>query len=453
LRAYVRALSFPLIHHMKLTIIGSGYVGLTTGACFAEVGHHVCCVDNNEQKVKTLLAGEIPIYEPGLEAMVKKNVAARRLRFTTSTEEGVEHGEVIFIAVPTPPQSDGSVDLSFIEKVAREIAAHLDSYRVIVDKSTVPVKTGERVANTIRRYAKPGVEFDVVSNPEFLREGSAVEDLMKPDRIVIGGNSDRALALMQKVYEPFVAPVLVTDINSAELIKHAANSFLALKISYANALSEICESAGADVIKVTEGIGTDKRIGRSFLNAGLGYGGSCFPKDIAAFIAIARQMGTPFTLLEEVQRINDHQFTRFLDGIREALWVLKEKKLAVWGLSFKPNTDDVRSSTAIRLVEALAAEGADVTAYDPKAMEKTAELPVAKQIKLASSALEAAAGAEALIIATEWPEFAAVDLAELRETMRTPLIFDGRNLIDPVAAADFGFQYRGIGRGVLQDRG
>jgi UDPglucose 6-dehydrogenase len=315
------------------------------------------------------------------------------------------------------------------------------------------VKTGERVANTIRRYAKPGVEFDVVSNPEFLREGSAVEDLMKPDRIVIGGNSDRALALMQKVYEPFVAPVLVTDINSAELIKHAANSFLALKISYANALSEICEAAGADVIKVTEGIGTDKRIGRSFLNAGLGYGGSCFPKDIAAFIAIARQMGTPFTLLEEVQRINDHQFTRFLDGIREALWVLKEKKLAVWGLSFKPNTDDVRSSTAIRLVEALAAEGADVTAYDPKAMEKAAELPVAKQIKLASSALEAAAGAEALIIATEWPEFAAVDLAELRETMRTPLIFDGRNLIDPVAAADFGFQYRGIGRGVVQDRG
>ena len=437
---------------MKLTIIGSGYVGLTTGACFAEVGHQVCCVDNDPRKIESLLAGEIPIYEPGLESVVKKNVAARRLRFTTSTEEGVEHGEVIFIAVPTPPQPDGSVDLSFIEKVAREIAVHLNSYRVVVDKSTVPVKTGERVANTIRRYAKPGVEFDVISNPEFLREGSAVEDLMKPDRIVIGGNSDRALALMQKIYEPFVAPVLVTDINSAELIKHAANSFLALKISYANALSEICEAAGADVIKVTEGIGTDKRIGRAFLNAGLGYGGSCFPKDIAAFIAIARQLGSPFGLLEEVQRINDRQFKRFLDGIREALWVLKEKKLAIWGLSFKPNTDDVRSSTAIRLVEAIVAEGAEVTVFDPKAMEKARELPIASKVKFAGSALEAAADAEALIIATEWPEFAAIDLAQLREVMRTPLIFDGRNLIDPIAAADFGFQYRGIGRGAAVER-
>ncbi len=437
---------------MKLTIIGSGYVGLTTGACFAEAGHQVVCVDNNEDKVKTLQAGRIPIYEPGLEPMVRKNVAARRLRFTSSTEEGVDHGEVLFIAVPTPPQPDGSVDLSFVEKVAREIAGFLDSYRVVVDKSTVPVKTGERVAQTIRRYAKPGVEFDVVSNPEFLREGSAVEDLMKPDRIVIGGNSDRALAIMQKVYEPFVAPVLVTDINSAELIKHAANSFLALKISYINALSEICEATGADVLKVADGIGTDKRIGRSFLNAGLGYGGSCFPKDIAAFIAISDQLGTPFTLLKEVEKINQRQLDRFLDGIREALWVLKDKHLAVWGLSFKPNTDDVRSSVAINLVERIVAEGAKVVAYDPKAMDKAKELPFADKITFASSAMEAAAGAEALIIATEWPEFAAIDLAELRDKMRTPLIFDGRNLIDPVAAASFGFQYRGIGRGLVQER-
>jgi UDPglucose 6-dehydrogenase len=433
---------------MKLTIIGSGYVGLTTGACFAEVGHQVLCVDNDERKVKTLLEGKIPIYEPGLEAMVKKNVAAKRLNFTSSTEKGVEHGEVLFIAVPTPPQPDGSVDLSYIEKVAREIAQHLDSYRVIVDKSTVPVKTGERVGQTIRRYAKPGVEFDVVSNPEFLREGSAVEDLMKPDRIVIGGNSDRALALMQKVYEPFVAPVLVTDINSAELIKHAANSFLALKISYANALAEICEASGADVLKVVDGIGTDKRIGRAFLNAGLGYGGSCFPKDIAAFIAISEQMGVPFTLLKEVQRINAHQLDRFLESIREALWVLKEKKVCVWGLAFKPNTDDVRSSVAVNLVEQLANDGALVTAYDPEAMEKFKELPVAGKVKLASSAVEAARDAEALIIATEWPEFGAVDLAELRDVMRTPLIFDGRNIFDPTAAANFGFQYRGIGRGI-----
>lgn len=438
---------------MKLTIIGSGYVGLTTGACFAEVGHQVVCVDNDERKVKTLHEGKIPIYEPGLEPLVRKNVASKRLRFTTSTEEGVDHGEVLFIAVPTPPQPDGSVDLSFIEKVAREISQYLDSYRVIVDKSTVPVKTGERVAQTIRRYARPGVEFDVVSNPEFLREGSAVEDLMKPDRIVIGGNSDRALAIMQKVYEPFVAPVLVTDINSAELIKHAANSFLALKISYINAISEICEIAGADVLKVADGIGTDKRIGRSFLNAGLGYGGSCFPKDIAAFIAISEQLGVPFNLLKEVQRINTRQIDRFVDAIREALWVFKEKKIAVWGLSFKPHTDDVRSSVAVGLVERMVAEGADITVFDPKAMDKAKELlSVAKKIKFAESALAAAEGAEALVIATEWPEFAAVDLAELRERMRTPLIFDGRNIFDPAAAANFGFQYRGIGRGVVPER-
>jgi UDPglucose 6-dehydrogenase len=440
------------IFFMKITIIGSGYVGLTTGACFAEVGHHVLCVDNDPKKVETLLAGQIPIFEPGLEEIVKKNVAARRLFFSTSTEEGVDHGEVLFIAVPTPPQPDGSVDLSFIEKVAREISQYLDSYRVIVDKSTVPVKTGERVAQTIRRYARPGVEFDVVSNPEFLREGSAVADLMKPDRIVIGGNSDRALALMQKIYEPFVAPVLVTDINSAELIKHAANSFLALKISYINALAEICEASNADVLKVAEGIGADKRIGRDFLNAGLGYGGSCFPKDIAAFIAISEQLDIPFNLLKEVQRINARQLERFLDALREALWVLKDKKIAVWGLAFKPNTDDVRSSVAINLVERLVAEGAQVTVYDPKAMEKARDLPVADKLTFAENALEAARGAEALVIATEWREFASVDLSQLREAMLTPLIFDGRNLLDPVAAADFGFQYRGIGRGTVEAR-
>ncbi|TLD68259.1 UDP-glucose/GDP-mannose dehydrogenase family protein [Phragmitibacter flavus] len=434
---------------MKLTIIGSGYVGLTTGACFAEAGHHVMCVDNDPRKIQTLLDGNIPIYEPGLATLVKKNVVSKRLQFTTSTEDGVNYGEVIFIAVPTPPQPDGSVDLSYIEKVAREIAVCLDSYRVIVDKSTVPVKTGERVSQTIRRYAKAGVEFDVVSNPEFLREGSAVDDLMHPDRIVIGGNSDRALAVMQKVYEPFVAPVLVTDINSAELIKHAANSFLALKISYINALSEICEISGADVEKVAEGIGMDKRIGRSFLNAGLGYGGSCFPKDISAFIAIAEQLGAPLNLLKEVEKINAHQLNRFLQGIREALWVLKDKKLAVWGISFKPNTDDVRSSVAVNLIEALVAEGAKVTAFDPKGMEKFKELPLAGKVTLTESALEAARDAEALIVATEWPEFATVDLAELRDVMRTPLIFDGRNLLDPEAAASHGFQYRGIGRGTL----
>ena len=438
---------------MKLTIIGSGYVGLTTGACFAEVGHHVCCVDNNEEKIETLLAGDIPIYEPGLEDLVTKNVANGRLQFTTDTEAGVDHGEVVFIAVPTPPQPDGSVDLSFIEKVAREIAAVLKpgQYRVIVDKSTVPVKTGEKVSDTIRRYAAEGVEFDVVSNPEFLREGCAVPDLMEPDRIVIGANSDRGLATMQKVYEPFVAPVLVTDINSAELIKHAANSFLALKISYINAVSQICEASGADVEKVAEGIGMDKRIGRNFLNAGLGYGGSCFPKDLAAFVAIADQLGVPFNLLKEVMTINAGQLDRFIDRIREKLWVLQEKKIAVWGLSFKPDTDDTRESVAIKLVEKLLAEGAIVSAYDPKAMEHAKTLPFADQIRFGEDAVDAADGAEALVIATEWPEFAAVDFRAVKEKLQTPLIFDGRNLLDPEAMSGLGFEYHGIGRGAHEE--
>ena len=303
---------------MKISIIGTGYVGLTSGACFAEVGHEVTCVDNNPEKVKTLLEGKVPIFEPGLEELVKSNVAAGRLKFTTSTEEGVRNSEVIFIAVPTPPQPDGSVDLSFIEKVAREIAQCLTpelGYRVIVDKSTVPVKTGNKVEQTVRRYAPAGVEFGVVSNPEFLREGCAVDDLLHPDRVVIGSNDDRALAYMQKIYEPFVAPVLVTDINSAELIKHAANSFLALKISYINAVANICEASGADVEKVAEGIGMDKRIGRSFLNAGLGYGGSCFPKDIKAFIHISETLGQPFGLLVKAAVFVKGRFQQAFDRL------------------------------------------------------------------------------------------------------------------------------------------
>src|ERR1700736_5302767 len=335
---------------MKIAIVGSGYVGLVTGACFAEVGHEVICIDNDERKIKALRSGKIPIYEPGLEQLVLRNVAARRLQFTGSIEYGVGNSEVVFIAVPTPPRGDGSVDLTYIEQVAREIASVLKEYRVIVDKSTVPVKTGGKVADTIRRYNKVNVDFDVVSNPEFLREGCAVTDLMEPDRIVIGSNSERALAIMEKVYEPFLAPIMVTDVNSAELIKHAANSFLALKISYINALSAICEASGADVEKVADGIGADKRIGRSFLNAGLGYGGSCFPKDSADFIAISEQIGEPFHLLREVQRINQHKHERFLKRLRDTLWVLKDKRIAVWGLTFKPDTDDIRSSVAIDLV-------------------------------------------------------------------------------------------------------
>ncbi len=434
---------------MDLCIIGSGYVGLVSGACFAEVGHNVICVDNDQRKVDSLQAGKIPIYEPGLEDIVHRNVASKRLRFTNSIEEGVNNSQVIFIAVPTPPQPDGSVDLSFIEKVAREIAGVLkDDYRIVVDKSTVPVKTGEKVADTIKRY-NPSADFDVVSNPEFLREGCAVGDLMKPDRIVIGGNSDRALALMKKVYEPFNAPILVTDINSAELIKHAANSFLALKISYINAVSAICDASGADVEKVADGIGMDKRIGRNFLNAGLGYGGSCFPKDIAAFIAISDDLGVPFTLLKEVQRINADQKERFIKRIRESLWVLREKRIAVWGLTFKPDTDDVRCSVPIDLVNDLVKEGAIVTAYDPKGVEKAREYNLIPGVKLADSPLEAVEGAEALILATEWKEFASVDLQEVKKRMHTPLVFDGRNFFDPATMASHGFTYRAIGRPVI----
>jgi len=435
---------------MKISIIGTGYVGLTSGTCFAEVGHEVTCVDNNPEKVKTLLDGKVPIYEPGLEELVKSNVAAGRLKFTTSTEEGVKNSDVIFIAVPTPPQPDGSVDLSFIEKVAREIAQCLTpelGYRVIVDKSTVPVKTGDKVEQTVRRYAPPGVEFGVVSNPEFLREGCAVDDLLHPDRVVIGSNDDRALAYMQKIYEPFVAPVLVTDINSAELIKHAANSFLALKISYINAVANICEASGADVEKVAEGIGMDKRIGRSFLNAGLGYGGSCFPKDIKAFIHISETLGQPFGLLKEVESINAHQLDRFLNKIREKLWVFREKKIALWGLAFKQNTDDVRESVAIKLAQKMLSEGAILAATDPEALDTAQKFgELSGDISYHEDMYATLDGADCLVIATEWPAFAKADLHEIKKRLRTPMIFDGRNLLDPKDVKAAGLEYISIGR-------
>ena len=433
---------------MNITIIGSGYVGLVTGACFAEVGHHVICVDNNELKVAMLQRGQIPIYEPGLENLIRHNVAAHRLRFTTKIRDGVENSEIIFIAVPTPPEKDGSVKLDFIEQVAREIAEVIpgDRYRVIVDKSTVPVKTGEKVAETIRRYNKTNASFDVVSNPEFLREGSAIDDLLKPDRIVIGSNSDRALALMKKVYEPFLAPIMVTDINSAELIKHAANSFLALKISYINVVSAICEATGADVEKVAEGIGADKRIGRQFLNAGLGYGGSCFPKDVAAFVATSEALGVPFTLLKEVERINQNQRARFLKKIKDKLWVLREKKITVWGLTFKPDTDDIRSSVAIEVVRDLVAEGAIVSVCDPKGLENFARTDLAPKTVSFTDPFKAVRNADALVLATEWPQFRDADFALVKELMHSPIIFDGRNHLDRQMLIEMGFDYCGIGR-------
>ena len=429
---------------MKLTIIGTGYVGLVTGTCFAEVGHHVICVDNNAEKVKMLQAGGIPIYEPGLEEMVQRNVASGRLRFTASTKEGVENSDIVFIAVPTPPQADGSVDLSFIEIVARDIAAAMTSYKIIVDKSTVPVRTGDKVAETIKRYCKAKVEFDVVSNPEFLREGFAVEDLMKPDRVVIGTRSPRPVAAMKEVYAPFKAPIIVTDINSAELIKHAANSFLALKISYINAVSIICEASGANIEEVATGMGMDARIGRRFLNAGLGFGGSCFPKDLSAFIKISETLGYDFALLKEVQQINAGQMERFVKKITDTLWVLKDKTIGVLGLAFKQNTDDVRMSPAIELCQRLQKEGAKLRVFDPQAMEKAkAVLPDATYV---ADMNDVAAGCDALVIATEWPEFKQFDLERARRELTHPILFDGRNLFDPAEMERLGFIYKSVGR-------
>ena len=429
---------------MKLTIIGTGYVGLVTGACFAEVGHEVICVDSDASKVKLLQAGGIPIFEPGLEDLVKSNVAAGRLSFTNSTREGVEKSAIVFIAVPTPPLADGAVDLSFIEGVARDIANSMTSYKIVVDKSTVPVKTGDKVAETIKRYCKSGAEFDVISNPEFLREGFAVEDLMHPDRVVIGVRSQRPVQAMREVYEPFNAPIIFTDINSAELIKHAANSFLALKISYINAVSILCEASGANVQEVANGIGMDARIGRRFLDASLGFGGSCFPKDLSAFIKISEQLGYDFGLLKEVQKINAQQMERFLKKISDTLWVLKDKKIGVLGLAFKQNTDDVRMSPAIDLCQRLLKEGATLRVYDPEAMEKAkAVLPTVTYVADMNLVPE---GCDAVVIATEWPVFKKLDLERARKVMTHPILFDGRNLFDPKEMESLGFIYKSIGR-------
>ena len=429
---------------MKLTIIGTGYVGLVTGTCFAEVGHHVICVDKDAAKVKLLQSGGMPIYEPGLEELVKRNVEARRLSFTNSTEEGVVKSDIIFIAVPTPPQPDGSVDLSFMESVSREIAQSMTGYKVVVDKSTVPVQTGEKVAETIKRYCKARVDFDVVSNPEFLREGFAVEDFMKPDRVVIGVRSQRPVQTMKQAYAPFGAPVIVTDINSAELIKHAANSFLALKISYINAISVICEATGANVQEVANGIGLDARIGRRFLDAGLGFGGSCFPKDLSAFIKISEQLGYDFRLLKEVQRINAEQMNRFIKKIEETLWVLKDKKIGVLGLAFKQNTDDVRLSPAIELCQRLQKEGARLRVHDPRAMEKAKA--VLRDVEYVNDMNQVAEGCDALIVATEWPEFKKLDLERARKALSHPIMFDGRNLFDREEMERLGFIYKSVGR-------
>ncbi len=433
---------------MKISVVGAGHVGLVTGACFADLGHAVVIVDNDARRIAKLKRGIMPYYEPGLEELAARGVRERRLAFTTSLREGVAKSEILFIAVGTPQKETGEADLAYVESVARSIAQHLPGYRLIVEKSTVPVQTGKWVAHTIKTYLKRAHPFDVASNPEFLREGTAIQDFMKPDRVVLGVESARAADLLTKLYQPLGAPLVITDINSAELIKHASNSFLSMKISFINAVAQICERAGADVLQVAEGMGLDPRIGRSFLNAGAGFGGFCFPKDLDAFIKIAEQLGYDFDLLKAVRGINETQKRSFALKVQQALWVLKGKTIAVLGLAFKPNTDDMRYAPAIDVIRALQGEGASIRAFDPQAMPEAAAL--LPDVTLCKDPYDAARGADCLAILTEWNEFKELDFKRLKKLLRQPLIVDGRNIYDPERLRRLGFRYIGMGRGRVE---
>jgi UDPglucose 6-dehydrogenase len=430
---------------MRICTIGAGYVGLVTAACFAELGHNVISVDNDEKKIRMLKKLKIPIYEPGLEELVVRNVKNGRLRFTVDIGEGVRSADVIFIAVGTPPKEDGSADLSSVEAVARAIAENMDSYKVVVEKSTVPVETGEWVKRTLQLYRKKDVSFDVVSNPEFLREGSAVEDFLHPSRIVIGVESKRAEKIMREVYAKIKAPILVTDIKSAELIKHASNSFLATKISYINAIANICELVGADVVKVAEGMGLDKRIGREFLDAGCGFGGFCLPKDLASFKWICNKLGYNFKLLEVVEEINESQKRKVVEKLEKLLWNINGKVIGVLGLSFKPNTDDIRFSAAIDIIKLLLSRGAIVKVYDPRAMEKSKAV-LGKRVTYCKDPYSVSKGSDALVILTGWEEFKNLDYKKIKRLLRVPVVVDGRNILDRDEMKKLGFMYEGIGR-------
>ncbi|MBI4678837.1 MAG: UDP-glucose/GDP-mannose dehydrogenase family protein [Elusimicrobia bacterium] len=434
----------------NVCVVGTGYVGLVTGACLSELGHRVVCVDSDARKIAVLKAGRIPIYEPGLSEIVARGRSAKRLFFTGSIKEGLRHGgrraDVVFIAVGTPPRPDGSADLSAVEAVAAEVARHMTDYTVIVDKSTVPVETGEWVKRTVSRINKKGVPYDVVSNPEFLAEGTAVADFLSPDRVVFGVTSPRAEKAMREVYAGIDAPFLVTDVKSAELIKHASNSFLATKISFINAVSVLCEKVGADVELVAKGMGLDRRIGARFLRAGLGFGGFCFPKDLEAFHWISRQKGYDFAMLKAVKDINEHQKGWVMRKVCENLWNLEGKTVGLLGLAFKPDTDDMRFAPSLDIVSALTSRGVKVKACDPVAASRARELPEMKLVKFCKDAYETAKGADALTLVTEWPEFAKLDFRRIYKLMNNPLILDGRNLYDPAALRAAGFTYCGVGR-------
>ena len=449
---------------MQIAVVGSGYVGLVAGACFADLGHDVIVVDNDQVKLAALNRGEVPIHENFLPELLQRHRGAR-LRFSDDLQSAVRASAAIFVAVGTPPTEQGEADLSYVESVARGIAGAIDSYKIVVEKSTVPVYTSDWVRKVILRNGAEHGEFDVASNPEFLREGTAVTDFLYPDRIVIGADTKRCASVLRELYAPLVdgtyylrpdaiprpdraqipPPLIVTSAKSAELIKHASNAFLAMKISFINAVASICESVGANVQQVCQGIGTDSRIGPRFLNPGIGYGGSCFPKDLMAFRSVARECGYDFRLLDEVIRINEEQRQRFVRKVRSALWTLRGKKLGVLGLAFKGGTDDIRESPAILLIKSLLQEGCEICAYDPAAHERAKEA-LNSSIRLAKDSYEAARDADALLILTEWEEFASLDLKRLRAELKYPIVIDGRNLYDPEMMAASGFTYYSVGR-------
>ena len=451
---------------VSICVIGSGYVGLVAAACFAEIGHQVICVDNDKARVKTLLDGGVPIFEKHLPEMLERH-RGHGIQFSTNLGEAVRQSEAIFIAVGTPQGDDGAADLTFVEAVVAEIARTIDGYKVIVEKSTVPVYTNEWIDLVLRRHGIDRQDYDVVSNPEFLREGTAISDFLHPDRIVVGARSERSADLLKCIYEPLTtgsyystpgalsgarsvespAPLLVTSTQSAEIIKHASNAFLALKVSFINAVANLAEAVDADIEDIAAGMGLDSRIGPKFLRAGLGYGGSCFPKDVAAFHSVAKKCGMDLQLLQEISKINANQKEVFFNKVVSELWTLRGKRLAVLGLAFKGDTDDVRESPAIDVVRKLLKAGAIVSAYDPAAMERAQELlPLSDNLEYASDLYEAAKGADAVLILTDWKEFARIDLARLRETARFPIVIDGRNLYKPEQMLQHGFNYVSVGR-------
>ena len=448
---------------MRISVIGSGYVGLVTGGCLAEIGHTVVCTDSDLAKIQVLESGKLPIYEPGLDTVIARNRSASRLRFTADSANAVADADAIFICVGTPPLPSGDADLSAIDHVARMIAAEARGPKLVVEKSTVPAQTGQQLMRQLGVYGKNrGAQFRVASNPEFLREGTAVADFLHPDRIVIGVEDPESEKQLHEIYRPvleqsFKCPVhpescppaeppawMVTTINSAELIKHASNSFLALKISYANMVADLAERLGADVEEVLRAVGKDPRIGASFFRPGLGFGGFCLPKDLQAFVRLAERCGVDFSLLKEVERINQRRIDYFVEKLRRGLWVLRGKKIGILGLAFKANTDDIRFAPALDLVERLITEGAHIRAYDPEAMDKTKESH--PHIPLAASAYETAAGADAVVVATEWPAFRDLDWMKMRDAMARPLLMDGRNLLSPTEMRALGFEYHSIGR-------